>query len=161
MTGPGEVYDIYGVIRRQAMLKTGLHRPFYGADRIFLAELSLLGRYAEVPGELFFARRHAEQTVFGERADIERQTSGQSNQQWFAPQRVRNAWWMLRLSLQAKINWKERLRCLWMWCLYLLNPSKWNRLRLDLMRRLGFHVQLPEDHIREVAFHQRPHQQEP
>lgn len=151
MAGPGEVYDMYGLMRMAALRQTGLHRPFYGADRILLAELSLLGRYAEVPEVLFFARRHPEQTVFGPRAGIERATSGRSNQRWFMPRRLRRVEWMLRLAWSAPLPAAERARCLLAVVRFAVNPGKWRRLAVDALRRMGVHVSVPEDAIRQAA----------
>lgn len=47
-----------GVIRRSAMLKTGLIGPQLASDVHFLAELSLYGKFAVVPDYLFFRRMH-------------------------------------------------------------------------------------------------------
>lgn len=156
MTGPGEVYDMYGLIRLSALRRTGLHRPFYGADGVLVAELSLAGRFAEVPEELFFARRHAEQTVFGPVAKIERDTSGARQPFRFVPRRLRRAGWMLRLALQAELGMTERLRCLAAWGLFIVNPKKWRRLAIDGLRAVGFRVAVPEDAVRKAAFSSTP-----
>ena len=50
--------DLFGVIRVDALRKTRLHGPYYGADRALLAELALLGRFAHVPLPLFLNREH-------------------------------------------------------------------------------------------------------
>jgi glycosyltransferase involved in cell wall biosynthesis len=50
--------DLFGLIRSDALRKTGLHGLYYGADRALLAELSLLGRFVRVPLPLFFNREH-------------------------------------------------------------------------------------------------------
>jgi glycosyltransferase involved in cell wall biosynthesis len=51
---PGAVYPIYGVIRTQALRRSGLFRSHSGADRVLIAELSLLGQIWQVPELLFF-----------------------------------------------------------------------------------------------------------
>lgn len=50
--------DIFGVIRSDALRRTGLHRGYHHSDRVLLAELSLLGRFARVPDALFLNRDH-------------------------------------------------------------------------------------------------------
>jgi glycosyltransferase involved in cell wall biosynthesis len=54
--GPGAVYPIYGVIRTSALRRTQLFRSHSGADRILLAELSLLGELRQIPEQLFYDR---------------------------------------------------------------------------------------------------------
>lgn len=59
---------IFGVMRTSALRRTSLLRPFYGADKVLLAELSLLGRFVRVPPP-FYRRCHDDQsTVLGARA---------------------------------------------------------------------------------------------
>jgi glycosyltransferase involved in cell wall biosynthesis len=52
-------FESFGIIRREALLKTPLHKSYYGADKIFLAALALQGRYHQVPEPLFLRRLHA------------------------------------------------------------------------------------------------------
>jgi glycosyltransferase involved in cell wall biosynthesis len=49
---------IFGVIRRDALARTGLMRDFYGTDKLVLAELALLGRFSQAPERLFIKRYH-------------------------------------------------------------------------------------------------------
>ncbi len=49
---------IFGLMRRDALHRTLLHRPFYGADKVLLFELLLQGKFAEVPEPLFNRRSH-------------------------------------------------------------------------------------------------------
>ena len=51
---PSAVYPIYGVIRTEALRRSHLFRSHSGADRILIAELSLLGQIWQVPEPLFF-----------------------------------------------------------------------------------------------------------
>jgi glycosyltransferase involved in cell wall biosynthesis len=48
----------FGVIRRDAFLKTAGHGDYWGADKVFLAELALQGRFCQVPEALFGKRVH-------------------------------------------------------------------------------------------------------
>ena len=156
MTGPGEVYDLYGLMRTESLKQTRGFLPFYGADRVLLAELSLVGRYAEVPEPLFFARRHAEQTVFRSQVKIDRLTKGAQGLRLFVPRRIRMAWWMFRLALEAKVAPLERLRCLAAFSLFVASPKKWKRLAIDGLRAVGLRVSVPEDAVREAAFLEVP-----
>jgi glycosyltransferase involved in cell wall biosynthesis len=51
--------DLFGVIRTDALRKTRLLGPYFGADRALLAELALLGRFVHVQVPLFSNREHA------------------------------------------------------------------------------------------------------
>jgi len=53
----------YGVMRSSALRATRwIHPPHPSGDQILLAELSLRGRFYEIPEELFFSRVHAGKT---------------------------------------------------------------------------------------------------
>ena len=54
----GYVNIIYGLIRTEVIQKTALIGDFIGADPIFVAELSLHGKFQEIPEHLFFRRMH-------------------------------------------------------------------------------------------------------
>ena len=51
---------IFGVIRRQALARTGLQRNFYGTDKLILAELALLGRFIQIREKLYLKRFHGD-----------------------------------------------------------------------------------------------------
>jgi glycosyltransferase involved in cell wall biosynthesis len=53
----------YGVMRRAVLDKTMLHLPHPGGDRILLAELSLHGRFVQIPEHLFKRRMHDARSV--------------------------------------------------------------------------------------------------
>ena len=66
------VFEIFGVIRREALENTELFRNYYASDRALLADLILRGRFFELPDELFFRRCHpqqASQSSMKERAE--------------------------------------------------------------------------------------------
>jgi glycosyltransferase involved in cell wall biosynthesis len=50
---------IYGVIRRDALMRTGLQPPYISGDVSLLFELALQGQFHEVPDRLFLRRFHA------------------------------------------------------------------------------------------------------
>jgi glycosyltransferase involved in cell wall biosynthesis len=49
---------IFGVIRRRALARTRLQQDFYGSDKLVLAELALLGRFAQIREKLYMKRFH-------------------------------------------------------------------------------------------------------
>jgi glycosyltransferase involved in cell wall biosynthesis len=53
---------IYGLIPSEQFKKISLQGNYYGWDKVFLAEISLLGDLEVIPEKLFFNRRHAKQS---------------------------------------------------------------------------------------------------
>jgi glycosyltransferase involved in cell wall biosynthesis len=53
---------LYGVIRASVLARTNLHPYHFNGDHILLAELALLGRFHEIPEDLFHVRLHAQRT---------------------------------------------------------------------------------------------------
>jgi glycosyltransferase involved in cell wall biosynthesis len=51
--------EVFGVIRRSALVKTNLITGYFSGDKTLLAELALLGRFLHVPEPLFINRDHA------------------------------------------------------------------------------------------------------
>lgn len=50
--------DFFGLLRRRAMSGSLLHAPFHGADRAFLAQMALRGRFAQIAEPLVQMREH-------------------------------------------------------------------------------------------------------
>lgn len=86
-----------GLMRRNALCKTGLHRSFPSSDEVFLAELALIGQYFEIPNRILKVRLHEEQSTRGAQA----------------PQRARVVFF--DTSLKGKITlpkWQYLLTCI-------------------------------------------------
>ena len=49
---------MYGVIRSSVLRKTGALRPYVSSDVVFLAELTLHGKFVQIPDRLFSRRMH-------------------------------------------------------------------------------------------------------
>jgi len=120
--------DVFGLVRRSAMKSTGLQRPYYGADKVFVAELALIGPYAELPETLFFNRVHA--GASGALATVKQQ------QHWIAPgssrrfdtTRAHLFKSYLRAVMHAELSPLERIRCLQVLAQYLFQVNKWGRV---------------------------------
>ncbi len=112
-----DAYDFSGafaLMRREALLRTGLLRLYSGADRLLVADLLLAGRPCLVPERLFRWRQHAES--FRER---ENQGSGAAMEWWVTGARK----WPLRTTvcmlghgswvvLRSSLPLAKRLSCL-------------------------------------------------
>jgi glycosyltransferase involved in cell wall biosynthesis len=55
-------FEIFGLIRSDVLGRTRLHEPYYGSDKVLLAELSLNGRFRLLPEVLLYRRCHAAQS---------------------------------------------------------------------------------------------------
>jgi glycosyltransferase involved in cell wall biosynthesis len=73
---------IFGLVRRQALLRTPLLQPHVNSDRNLLAEQGLMGRIHVLPQALFYRRDHPGTSVARFRDDEEGWVS------WFDPERA-------------------------------------------------------------------------
>jgi hypothetical protein len=60
---------VFGVVRTEALRRTGLIRPYPSSDVTLLAELAALGQFCEVPEPLFQRRIHAGSSRQGRGSD--------------------------------------------------------------------------------------------
>jgi hypothetical protein len=55
---------VFGVFRTDVLRRTpALAHPYHGVDRALLAEIALLGKFAQIPAVLFFNREHPHRYV--------------------------------------------------------------------------------------------------
>lgn len=136
LLGTGNL-DVFGLMRADAMRKTRLQRPYYGGDKVFIAELSLLGRFKEIPETLFFSRVHPEGS--GARKSVAQQ------QEFINPKGPRRfAFTRLKLLkahvcavLRADLGIRDRTRCFIVILLYLLQHRKWKHIVRRTFTRAG------------------------
>src|SRR5260370_3269653 len=55
-------YQIFGIMRRDALLRIPRQGSYVNSDGVLLAQLSFLGRFFEIPEYLFTSRRHERQS---------------------------------------------------------------------------------------------------
>jgi len=63
MRMPRTCHAIFGLMRRNELEMTTLHKPYYSSDCNLVAEIALLGRFLLVPEAIFYNRRHAGQSM--------------------------------------------------------------------------------------------------
>ena len=109
---PYPCLQIFGVMRRDALARTGLHRPFPESDHALLAELALLGRIVELPEPLFRRRDHSERSVRALPTQRSRWTlyTGRPAPRLSFPG-IRLSWEIVRIVWRAPVRGAERLRC--------------------------------------------------
>lgn len=99
----------YGLIRSAILGQTRLQQNYTDSDRTLLCELSLYGRFAEIPNALFYKRYHPKNRYIDMRARMA----------WFDPARKGRAvfpYWLQFFDLlhtirRAPISVQERVRC--------------------------------------------------
>jgi hypothetical protein len=104
--------QIYGLIRSDVLRKTKLHGNYTDSDRTLLSELSLYGRFYEVPEVLFFHRVHpgSSTTVYSD---------WRERMLWFDPTlqgRIVFPHWIqcfdyFKTIHRSSLGWYERTRC--------------------------------------------------
>lgn len=65
MIRPGHrCFEVFGLIRLDKLRQTRLIGCYNHGDGVLLAHLALLGRFAEIPQNLLFSRRHEKQSMY-------------------------------------------------------------------------------------------------
>jgi glycosyltransferase involved in cell wall biosynthesis len=131
-------FEMFGVVRRSVMQQTGKLRAYRAAEKVFLAELSLRGRFHEVPEVLFLSRRHADQfSLMATTAQHQWVKPGQKKLRLPIPRQVRPTIGHLMLLPAAPIGWGQRVRCFGGWLQYVFQIGKWKRIALCTLRGTG------------------------
>lgn len=63
LTKPYACVNTFGLIRTDVLKSTPCFQPYFGSERLFLAELALIGRFHRVPESLFSWRIHVDQAT--------------------------------------------------------------------------------------------------
>ncbi len=118
---------VFGVIRSKALRRTALLGQFIGADICLLAELSLHGKFWEVPEYLFFRRDHPGASS-ADRDSIEKQMEfyDPARKQPIVLPQWRHYLAFLLCAWRAPLDVSERARL----GLYLFRYGIWNREKL-------------------------------
>lgn len=119
-----QCFPVFGLMRRDVLMRTGLIGPYTESDDVLVAELALHGRIVEIPHPLFLHREHPGRSVAVN-------PSARSRASWFDPSKARaivfptwrlgyEYWLAIRRS---PTGGRERLRCYWQLCLWLQRNS--------------------------------------
>ena len=109
----------------------------YGSEKTLLAELAMLGRYAEVPETLFQVRIHP--AASGRHMTVAEQqghVGPRPGSRWIHP-RVQMLLDYLTVVARAPIGLTERARCLWTIVKYVMQVHKWRRVLRSFARGTG------------------------
>jgi len=141
LKNPGHWNPIFGVFRTEALRRTGLIRSFWASDTVLLAELSLIGKFVEIPEDLFFRRYHSDTSYRANKTLEERSV-------WMDPTnkgKRRNALFGLRLYYEhlraihaAPLSTADRLQCYSVATAHGL--AEWRSIGGDIKRILGINT---------------------
>lgn len=155
-------FEVFGLIRLDALKqimrvdalkRTELMGPYYGSDKVLLAELSLIGRYVEIPEPLFLRRCHAKQSSapgsttnwreeWIKRAIKREKDDAKTAARFVLPPRVVCVGGYLRAIIRAKLNVHERVFCLIALVRWLVKLENWYRFISEVGRE-KFNRSLP------------------
>ncbi|NOY43802.1 MAG: glycosyltransferase family 2 protein [Planctomycetes bacterium] len=129
--------DMYAIIRRDAFERTKGFQSIYGAEKVLVGELALLGKYHEIPETLFQLRVHPKASS---------SLNSEAELQQFVDPKAKRRFPLMRLRL-LKAHWAnlhrhplgfvERARCYLVLMRYLLQVSKWKRILVSSLRKQG------------------------
>jgi Glycosyl transferase family 2 len=114
-------FEVFGVMRADALRRTPLHLTFYGSDKVLLAAMALQGTFRQVEGPLFIRRFHPGQSSSkdGKSQAVFMSTRGKPQ---YVPPQVRCLQWYVRLVARSGLPLRDRLRCMGAtaaWCVSL------------------------------------------
>ncbi|WGF87024.1 glycosyltransferase family 2 protein [Marinivivus vitaminiproducens] len=129
-------FHVFGLHRLSVLKQTMMHQPIYGADKNFVAELALYGKFYQLPDDLFYKREHAKQSLAID--------SAEGRARWINPNAKRELFPHLRLHrlsaqaiLRSPIPFGQKLRLLTFVLRQtglrkiILNPRNWRPAYLD------------------------------
>lgn len=124
-------FPVFGLCRRSVMARTPLHGDYLGSDRVFMAAMLLEGRWSAVSDELFFNRKHPEQSV-SPVWRVDRQLSWYRGRRTTLPvfRKWRLLWGYLRAIHRSSLTFSQR------WAAYRVMPGWIWLQRLPLTREL-------------------------
>jgi glycosyltransferase involved in cell wall biosynthesis len=137
-------YEIFGVMRTDVLRQTGGHRAYRGGEKVLLAELSLRGRFYEIPEVLFFSRWHAQRFSSNLSAIHQQLYMNPQASQWIAlPHQVRATRGYSQLIAQVPLTWSQRVSCTLVLLRFVLQLRKWSQILSRIFTGGGNTISLP------------------
>jgi glycosyltransferase involved in cell wall biosynthesis len=128
-------FEIFALIRREAMLMTYPKLDYYGSDKVMLAQLSLLGRFHEVQELQFFRRAHHGNSTNMTVADREN-WSRSPKAEWKLPTQFPCfvGYTKAALTLPSKVS--DRMKCLGVIAHFAARPDRYYGVISELLTLL-------------------------
>ena len=118
--------EVFGVMRRDALLQAGPIESFLGSDRVLLSRLILAGKFIYCQKRLFFNRDHLDRSC----REHPRLVQRQGGPKWWIPPQARVYGGFVKAVRDTHLSFAERCRCwtaLFRWWFI-----HWNGVRLLL-----------------------------
>jgi len=137
-------YEEFGLMRRAVMQRTGLHRSYRGSEKVFLTEMAIAGRFAEIPEVLFFNRWHDDRfsAIDNPQAQLA-WVNPKAKHKFVLPRQVRcslgYAWAIVRM----RMGLLERLACAGTFAQFVLRLNKWKKMWTEAWGGRGMTAMLP------------------
>jgi glycosyltransferase involved in cell wall biosynthesis len=125
--------EIFALIRRDAMLLTYPKRGYYGSDKVVLAQLSLLGRFVEVPDVQFFRRAHHGNSTNLTIKDREKWSHAPKTH-WKLPTQFPCLKGYTISVLTFPLSFSDRLKCLGVIATFVSRPDRYRSLARQLLK---------------------------
>lgn len=130
-----QMHPVFGVMRRSALERTGLHRSYTGSDRTLVAELAMLGPLIEIPEYLFAVREHRDRSV---RSLASKEPNRDA---WFDTAKAgkigfprwRRTWHFWRATALADEGFTAKLRARREFLRWLIPHGYWKQLAYDVV----------------------------
>jgi glycosyltransferase involved in cell wall biosynthesis len=139
LLGNNACFDVYGLIRREALQRISLWKPYFGWEKVLMSALALQGKCAEVPDELFFFRVHED--ACSASGTLEEETAwsnpNKSSATFNFVVRFQLLVGHIRNVLEAPIGYWERANCFWGIMSYLLQFQKWLSVIPQIVKNTG------------------------
>ncbi len=128
LLGTNWCVDSYGLFRADVLHRTRMFQPYYGAEKVLLGEVSLMGLYAEVPETLFFQRVHLNAASSLNSASQQHSYMSSAAGRNFTFTRLKLLQGHIGAALHIELSAAERARCFWVILKYLLQITKWRKI---------------------------------
>ncbi len=102
-------FQCFGVMRRDALLRTAAHGNYWGADKVLIAELALQGRFHQVGEPLFAQRVHDGCSFTKARDELEGHIDTGGSRGLYHLLMFKD---YIKLALTADISPRQRMHCL-------------------------------------------------
>jgi glycosyltransferase involved in cell wall biosynthesis len=124
-------FEIFGVMRSEAVARSSRHMSFYGSDKVMLAELALMGRFAQVPAPLFHRREHPAASTSMRTVEERERRMDTRRKSGFNFPRLRCLKGYAAALRFGKLSVSERAACYSTLLKYSLQLRKWRKVMLD------------------------------
>ncbi len=138
-------FEEFGLLRKTTLLKSGLHRPYRGSEKVCVSELAIVGRFGEIPEVLFFNRWHDDRfSALGTAAQQLQWVNPKAKAKFIWPRQLRCAWGYLWACFRMRMGVIERIGCLAAFAQWVLRPHKWIGMLRESFLGKGMNALLPK-----------------